>query len=194
MKSSCNFFQLIALLLFCSLSAFAQASGGDVKQYNKEGLSFNYPTRWTLQDSSNNSVQQITLSRSDSDAQIRIFVYRGFITPEKIAEVRHGLVDPYLASTTKTFEQMGAHPESTPASTDIGTVKTDGVKIRATLEEPGAAEIYWALVGQRLVVLTFFGPDKALKQSMPAWDTVRNSLAVEGPKPKSSPSTSTSPK
>lgn len=193
MKSSCRFFHLVALLLFVSLSALAHTPDKDAKQFNKEGLTFKYPASWALQDASNSDVQQLTLSRTGSDAQIRVFVYRAFIPPDKVAEAQRVIVDPYVASTTKAFVQMGATPESSPATTDIGPVKTDGVKIRAILDEPGAAEIYWALVGQRLVVLTFFGPDSALKQAVPAWDAVRNSLTVEGPKPKPAPSPTSSP-
>ncbi|MFN2491378.1 MAG: hypothetical protein ABR501_00660 [Pyrinomonadaceae bacterium] len=99
-----------------------------------------------------------------------------------------------IASTTKSFEQAGARPQTSPATTDIAAVKSEGVKIRASLDGvPGAAEIYWGVVGQRLVVLTFLGPDRALTKAMPAWDTVRNSLAVEEPKPQPSPTPRPSP-
>jgi hypothetical protein len=62
------------------------------------------------------------------------------------------------------------------------------VRITANLGEPGEAGIYWATVGNRLVVLTLFGPDKAIKKAGPAWDAVRNSLKIEAPAPKASPS------
>ena len=62
-------------------------------------------------------------------------------------------------------------------SSEIGGVKADGVSINASLGgETGAAKIYWALVGQRVAVLTLFGPDKQTKQLTPAWDLVRTSL------------------
>jgi hypothetical protein len=44
--------------------------------------------------------------------------------------------------------------------------------------ETGAAKIYWAVIGQRVVVLTLFGPDKEVTKLAPAWDLVRNSLKV----------------
>jgi hypothetical protein len=59
-------------------------------------------------------------------------------------------------------------------------VNAEGVHITAVLEgEAGEAGIYWATIGERLVVLTLFGPDKALKKVQPSWDLVRNSLKVE---------------
>jgi hypothetical protein len=69
-------------------------------------------------------------------------------------------------------------------------VKAEGVTISASLGgDPGAAKIYWALVGQQVVVLTLFGPDRETKQFTSAWDLVRNSLKIEDPKaaPKPSP-------
>jgi hypothetical protein len=88
---------------------------------------------------------------------------------------------------------MGAKPEQLPDTSEIGGVKADGVKISASLGgEAGAAKIYWAVVGERVVVLTLFGPDKQLKQLEPAWDLVRNSLKVIDPKaaPAASPTPS----
>lgn len=190
MKSSRYFIPLIALLMLGGLSASAQTVPGDAKQFTKDGLTFNYLAGWTFNDTSNSDAQNLTFGRADSDAQVRVFVFRPLITtPEKLAEAKRVLVDKYIAATTKGFADAGAKPESSPAETEIGTLKAEGVKIRATLEgEPGAAEIYWGVVGKRLVVLTFFGPDKALKKAMPAWDAIRTSLQIEEPKPQPQPS------
>jgi hypothetical protein len=195
MKSSRNYLLLTACLLMCSLSASAQTPAAEAKQLVKDGLTFSYPTNWSITDTSNVDSQQFTLGRPNSEAQIRVFVFRTPVqTPERLAEARKVLVDPYITSTTKAFQQMGARPQSAPAATDIGTLKAEGVRISASLSgEPGAAEIYWGVVGQRLVVLTLFGPDNALKQAAPAWDMIRTSIAVEEPKP-AQPKTTATPK
>jgi hypothetical protein len=183
MKSWNKTFQLLGLLLASALTTFAQ---GDAKQFNKDGLIFSYPSSWSFNDNSNPDAQQLTFGRSDSEAQITIFVFRSpLTTPEKTAEAKKILVDKYVASTTKSFADAGAKPESSPATTDIGSVKAEGVKIRASLDGvPGAAEVYWGVIGERLVVLTFLGPDKALKQATPAWDAIRTTLQIEQPKAK----------
>jgi len=169
-----------------SLSVAAQ----DSKNFTKDGLSFDYPPGWTLTDDSNSDAQQLTLARANSDVQFRVFVHKGKITPEKFADAKKAFIDPYVVSTGKQFLQMGAKPEQTPATSEIGGVKAEGVKISAVLGgDPGAANIYWALVGQRVVVLTQFGPDKQLKEHQAAWDLMRNSLKVGDPKgtPSASP-------
>lgn len=194
MKSLRNYLLLTALFLFCSLPALGQTPATDAKQFTKEGLTFSYPTGWVLNDTSNADAQQLVVGRPSSEAQITVFVFRTPVsTPARVAEARKVLVDPYVAQTTKSFQQAGAKPESSPATTEMGVMKAEGVKISASLSgEPGAAEIYWGVVGQRLVVLTLFGPDKALKQATPAWDLIRTSLAVEEPKP-AQPKPSTTP-
>lgn len=180
--------QLICLITVCAFITVAQTGTG--KQFSKDGLSFDYPAGWTLQDDSNGDAQQLTLARANNDVQIRVFVHRGRITPEKLPDAKKAFIDPYVVATGKQFVAMGAKPEQANDSTDIAGEKAEGVAITASLAgEAGAARIYWTLVGRRVVVLTYFGPDKELKQFASAWDMVRNSVKVEDPKatPKGSP-------
>jgi len=166
------------LLAIACVIAFAQTP----KTYTKDGLSFDYPADWTLQEGVNADAQQLTLAKANSDVQISVFVHKGRITPEKMPDAKKAFIDPYIAGTERQFVQMGAKPEQSPDASEIGGVKADGVKVSASLGgESGAAKIYWALVGQRVVVLTFFGPDKQLTQQAAAWDLVRNSLKVMVP-------------
>jgi hypothetical protein len=176
MKS--NILNLVSV--FFLLSVVQTAS--EVKTFSANGLSFNYPNGWVLHDDTNSDAQQLTLARPNNDAQIRIFVHKGRITPEKFPDAKKAFIDPYLASTHKQFVAMGAKPEQSADSSEIGGVKAEGVKIAANLGEPGAARIYWAIVGQRVVIMTIFGPDREIKQFASAWDTVRNTVKVEEPK------------
>ena len=167
------------LLAITCLIALAQTP----KTYTKDGLTFDYPADWALQEGVNDDAQQLTLAKPNSDVQISVFAHKGRITPEKLPDAKKAFIDPYIAATEKQFVQMGAKPEQSPDASEIGGVKADGVKISASLGgESGAAKIYWALVGQRVVVLTLFGPDKQLTQNAPAWDLVRNSLKIVDPK------------
>ena len=189
MKCSAYSLAAIALLAMWSMSALAQTPAADGKQLSKDGLSFNYPNGWTLVDESNADAQNFNIGRADSEAQMRVFVFRTPVTtPERLAEAKKVLIDPYVASTVRQFEQMGAKPQKSPAATEIAKVTSEGVRIAASLEGvPGAAEIYWGVVGNRLVVLTQLGPDRALKQASPAWDAIRNSIAIAEPNPTPQP-------
>lgn len=179
-------FTLLAII--CCVFALVQTP----KTYTRDGLSFDYPADWTLQEGVNADAQQLALSKANSDVQISVFAHKGKISAEKLPDAKKAFIDPYINGTVNQFVQMGAKPEQSPDSSEIGGVKADGVKISASLGgETGAAKIYWALIGQRVVVLTLFGPDKELTKLAPAWDLVRNSLKIVDPKaspsPKSSP-------
>jgi hypothetical protein len=168
----------------------AGVAAQNTKHFAKDGLVFDYPEGWTITDDSSSDAQQLTLSRSDSEAMIKFFVHRGKVnTPEKLAQAKAKIIDPYLNYTEKQFVQMGAKPERAAATTQISGANAEGVRITAVLDrEPGEAGVYWVMVGERLVVLTLFGPEKAIKKAAPAWDAVRNSLKIEAPASKASPS------
>ena|SRR5215213_7937600 len=182
--------RLTLIVCLFLLSVFPQT---DTKSFAANGMSFDYPAGWTLQDDTNSDAQQLTLARANNDLQIRVFVHKGRITPEKFPDAKKAFIDPYIASTVKQFVAMGAKPEQSPDSSEIGGVKAEGVKLAASLGEPGAAKIYWAVVGQRVVILTLFGPDREIKQFTPAWDLVRSSLKIEDPKAAATPTPKPSP-
>lgn len=187
-----NLICAMLVLVIGSVIVAAQTSS-DNKEFNKDGLTFSYPNGWTMQDTSNSDAQQFNFGRTDTEAQFRLFVFRTHVnSPEKLAEAKKVLVDPYVNSTFRQFELMGAKPAKAPVTTDLGSVKSEGVKISAVLDgEPGAAEIHWGVVGNRLVVLTMFGPDNALKRAAPVWDTLRMSILVADPA--AAPATPTQP-
>ena len=179
---------IVGFLAFAVLMVVGVAAQNP-KHFTKDGLVFDYPEGWSITDESNSDAQQLTLSRADSNVQIRVFVHRGKVnTPEKLVEAKTKIIDPYLNYTEKQFVQMGAKPARAAATTQIGGTAAEGVRITAVLDEPGEAGVYWTTVGDRLVVLTLFGPDKAIKKEAPTWDAVRNSLKVEAPAPKAKPS------
>ena len=171
--------KLSAILFACAVAVAAQTP----KHLMKDGLAFDYPADWTLQDNSTTDAQQFVLAKANSDVQVTIFAHKGRIATEKLPDAKKAFIDPYINGTAKQFVDMGAKPEQKPDASEIGGVKADGTIISASLSgETGAAKIYWALVGQRVVVLTLFGPDKQTKQLSPAWDLIRNSLQVFDPK------------
>src|ERR1044072_5354304 len=143
------------------------AQDPNTKHFAKDGLSFDYSNGWMIDDKSNSDAQDISLGRSDSEALIKIYVHRGKVeTPEKTAE----------------------------ANTKFGGVAAEGIRLQMRDSEPGEAAIFWATVGNRLVVLTFYGSDKALKKATPTWDGIRNSLKIETPPTQGAASPSPLPK
>lgn len=186
-------FKLLLIVVLGCVFASAQTPS-EAKNFAKGGVSFDYPNGWTIQEVNNEDAVDLVLSRADKDLMIKVFVHKGRIAPEKLPDAKKAFIDPYINANTKQFEQMGASPKQSPDASEVGGVKADGVNISASLGgDPGAAKIYWALVGQRVVVLTLFGPDREIRQFAPVWDLVRTSLKVEDSKPAAAPSPKPSP-
>lgn len=184
MTSSKPWILSIAILLLCALRVLGQASP-DKQQFNKDGLAFDYPAGWQLQDQSSADAQQLFLGRADSDVQISVFAYRvPAKTPEQVAEAKSILVDKYIDARAKQFEEMGLKTTRVPATSKIAGAVAEGVKLQAVMDgDPGGADIYWTMLGQRLVVLTFLGSDKSKTNTMSAWEMIVSSIKIEMPKP-----------
>lgn len=189
--------KLLVVVVFSALFAFAQTPSqapSDAQQFSKGGLSFDYPKGWTLTDMSDDDAQQYSFANSAADIQMRVFAHKGRIGAEKLPEAKKAFIDPYVASIEKQFAAMGATPQKSPDTSEIGGVKAEGVQFTASLGgEPGAAKIYWALVGRRVVVMTLFGPDRDIKKHATAWDMLRTTIKIEDPAPAASPSPKPSP-
>ena len=83
-------FLVVAAVLILS-GALVQGN----KTFNANGVSFDYPDGWTVYDDSNPDAQQLTLARPKNYVQIRVFVHKGHITPEKFAEYERETGDHY---------------------------------------------------------------------------------------------------
>ena len=185
-------FKFLVIVVFCGVIASAQTppqAPSDAQQFSKGGLSFNYPKGWTLSDISDDDAQQYSFANSAADIQIRVFAHKGRIGAEKLPEAKKAFIDPYIGSIEKQFVAMGATPQKSPDTSEIGGIKAEGVQLTASLGgEPGAAKIYWAVVGGRVIVMTLFGPDRDIKKFATAWDTLRTTIKIVEPAPAASPS------
>ena len=192
--------KLFVVVVFSAVFASAQTPAptpaqtpaptpSDAQQFAKGGLSFNYPRGWTLNDISDDDAHQYSFTNSANAIQMRVFAHKGRIGAEKLPDAKKAFIDPYVASIEKQFAQMGATPQKTADTSEIGGVKADGVQLTASLAgEPGAAKIYWAVVGRRVIVMTLFGPDRDIKKYATAWDMLRTTMKIEEPAPAGSPS------
>ncbi len=177
---------LAAIVATCSVM-FAQ---GDVKHFSKDGLSFDYPAGWTIEDVSNSDAQTLRFSRADADIQLTVSAHRGRIVPEKMPDAHKAFIDPYIEAVAKQLMSMGKL-DRTPATSEIGGFKAEGVNLKVSVTGDSAtSQIYYALVGERVVIITYFGPDNDRKKFASTLDLIRTSLKIEEqlkPTPRPSP-------
>ena len=172
--------------LLLVVSALAQDP--NVKQFAKDGLSFDYPANWQIADKSSGQMQFLELAQGD--VVIRIRTPREWLkTPEKEAHAKKLFQDQYVDEFASQLEQAGMHPKRSAVTTQIGGGDAAGARVRAVLDgQPGGLDSYFRIISDRLVNLSIFTSDKDLVKIAPAWDLIRNSIKVEPlPQPKATP-------
>ncbi len=178
-------FAAVSLLL--GLSAFAQDP--TVKNFAKDGLSFDYPANWRISDQSTSQMQFIELEQGD--AIIRVRSPREWLkTPEKEAHAKKLFQDQYVDQFVASVEQQHLNPKRSPSTTQIAGADAEGVSVRAVMDgQPGGMDSYYRVISDRLVNISTIGSEKDFAKSATAWNMIRNSLKVEPPpQPKATPS------
>jgi hypothetical protein len=179
-------FACASLLLV--VAAFAQDP--NIKHFDKDGLSFDYPANCTLADQSTQQMQYLEITQGDT--VIRVRAPREWLkTPEKETHARKLFQDKYVEDFALSVQQMSMTPKRSPATTQIAGVDAEGASVRAVMDrQPGGMDSYSRVISDRLVNLSRIGSEQDFVKSAAAWDTVRNSLKVAPPPqptPKPSP-------
>lgn len=166
------------------------AQDPNVKHFEKDGLSFDYPANWQMSDQSTGQMQYIQLAR-DGYAEIRIRTPREWLkAPDKEAAAKKLIQDQYVDTFASQIQQAGMSPKRSTAATQISGADAQGARIRAVMDgEPGGMDSYFNITSDRLVQMSIIGSEKEIDKSAPVWDMIRNSLKLEPPpQPKASPS------
>jgi len=185
---------LLTLCLFVLLlatSGFMQDQ--NVKHFAKDGLSFDYPAGWSIDETkSTGQMQYVTLGR-DGYAMIMVRSPRALIdTPEKEAHAKQLVQTGFLDAWAKNFSDSGATPQKSTVTIDVAGAPAECNRLSASLSgEPGRVDICWRLMEKRMVQLTIAGSAKDITKTTVAWDVIRNSVKIEPStqqKPSASPS------
>lgn len=180
---------LICLILVALVAAVGTAQDPNVKHFEKDGLSFDYPASWQISDQSTGQMQFLELSQGD--VIIRVRSPREWLkTPDKEAHAKKLFQDQYVDNFATQFQQQGLQPKRSPVTTQLGGVDAEGVRLRVVMDgQPGGLDSYYRVISDRLVHLSILGSETDIAKDAPAWDMIRNSLKVESPpEPKASPS------
>ncbi|HYX29882.1 MAG TPA: hypothetical protein VE863_15180 [Pyrinomonadaceae bacterium] len=173
-----------ATLLLMIFAALAQDP--NAKHYEKDGLSFDYPTNWQLADKSTGQMQFLELTKGDLVIRVRS-PRESLKTPDKEAHAKKLFQDQYVDNFVDQLQQQGMQPKRSPATTQIGGGEAEGMRVRGVMAgESGGLDSYERIITERLVNLSIIGSEKEITRDAPAWDMIRNSLKV-GPAPLPSP-------
>jgi len=179
---------LPAVLVLITTSAGAQDA--NVKHYEKDGLSFDYPASWQLSDKSTGQMQFLELSQGDVTIRVRA-PRESLKTPDKEAHAKKIFQDQYVDNFVDQFQQQGMQPKRSPVTTQVGGGDAEGIRLRVTMGgEAGGLDSYQRIISDRLVHISILGSEKEMTRDAAAWDMIRNSVKIAAtpqPSPKAKP-------
>jgi len=179
---------LPAAIVLITNTAWAQDA--NVKHFEKDGLSFDYPASWQLSDKSTGQMQFLELTQGDVTIRVRS-PREALKSPDKEAHAKKLFQDQYVDNFADQFQQRGMQPKRSPVTTQVGGADAEGIRLRVMMGgEAGGLDSYERIISERLVHLSILGSEKEMTKDAPAWDMIRNSLKVAAapqPSPKGKP-------
>jgi TonB family protein len=181
-----NRFAISGLLLTIVLSSFSvhgQARVTEMKSFEKDGLSFNYPSAWTLTDKSDAQKQYLALTHGDSSILIVILAYRDQLsTAEQLETARRNITEPYIDSLANNLSTPGHPAKRDTTCTDLGGPLVQGVELRGLYhDQPTTAEVYALARGGRFLNVVYLGAAKDWAEGSAAWGAIRKTLKTSSP-------------
>ncbi|HEX8688025.1 MAG TPA: energy transducer TonB [Pyrinomonadaceae bacterium] len=173
---------LIIAFVVAALARVPAAPQGGAGHFGKDGLSFDYPPGWTLEDKSTAELQHLILRRPGSSVILMVVVQREPLqSAAQSAAVHDTITQPYVEHIAR---QLGARaPEAPdPQCIPLGGSLASGYRLSGRLDkEPSTGEVYVGMVNQRLVHLIYVRADRDEAEGAAGWKAVRDTLNVEPP-------------
>jgi hypothetical protein len=177
-------FALVFLTAFLRLTVSAQSSNDGSKIYDKDGLSFSYPTTWELIDQSTVEMQQF---KTINDWQFRAHYINSprylVTTDEQLFTVKDTITDRFIRNISRNFGGNDLVPvEKEYLCTQFGEKKKPRAVMRGVYQnQPATAEIYHAVLEHRFLNLVFIRNDNEADKANPAWHKINETLKVITP-------------
>ena len=166
------------IISFLSVSVCAQSAGPESNHFAVEGISFDYPSGYSVKDESTPEAQQLIITREGSSVQLTIVLSKRAVLRNELPAAIENLTQPMVKEIATT---LGDSPEQTRFQTKIGTKEAEGIRLRSTGSGKKTGEVIWLRWSLHLVGLVFVRSDADESAGAQLWQAVSSSLKVEPP-------------
>jgi len=172
---------VIAMIISVTASVYAQAAGPELNHFTAEGVSFDYPSGYSVKDESTKEVQQVIITREGSSLQLMIVVPQRLVLQNNLPVAVESFTQPALKKVALTLGYDKNSPQPTPFQTQIGTRQAEGLRLQSTGSEKKTGEVIWLRWNLQLVGLVFVRSDADESDGSQLWQAVSSSLSVKAP-------------
>lgn len=160
-----------------SVSVYAQSAGPESNHFAVDGISFDYPSGYSVNDETTPEAHQFIITRKGSSVQLTVVVPKRLVTRSQWPAVAEDFTQPTLKKISMTLGEDKDSPEQTRFQTRIGTIDAEGIRLRSTREKK-TGEVIWGRSNFHLVGLVFVRSDADESAGAQLWQTVNSSLKL----------------
>jgi len=165
--------------MLSSGGAKSQAVTSSTKHYEKDGISFDYPTAWTVMENDSPYMQTVTVAPGGSATQIVVSAYGGPIPTCDLDLEGKKIASVFSKRVAKVIKAKAATGSS--VKSQLGAAEIEGIQLEGLIDQqPARGDVYSIRLNRRFVSLTFVRKVDDSSASS-AWQTVRSSLKVKSP-------------
>jgi len=171
---------LSIVISFFNLSVYAQSIAPELKHFATDGISFDYPSGYSLTDESTAQAQQLIITRKGSSVQLTIVAGRACVLSNELPAAIENSTGPLIKKVAIKLTEGKNPPERTSIKTQVGPKAAEGVQLRSSGRGASTGEVIWLRLGLRLISMAFVRSDIDDSGSQ-LWETVRSTIRVEPP-------------
>jgi TonB family protein len=169
------------IISFLCAGIYAQSAGTKANHFAAEGISFDYPSEYSVKDESTPEEQQFIITREGSSVQLRIVIPLRLVTRSTYPVAVESFTRPMVTKVAMALGEGQNSPQHTSFHTQIGTKQAEGVRLQSTGSEKKTTEVIWLRWSLRLVEFVFVRSDADESVGAQLWQTVSSSLRIEAP-------------
>lgn len=167
------------IVSFFSLSVYAQSAATRRNHFSTEGISFDYPSGYSVSDESTTETHQFIITRKRSSVQLTIISPRRIVLPDEMPAAADNLTEPIVKRVALTLGRPNS--AGTPIQIYVGSRRAEGVRLRSPGIRKRTGEVIWLRFDLRLVAMSLVRANVDEVAASRLWQTVRSSLKVEAP-------------
>jgi hypothetical protein len=171
----------LAFITLVTSSLLGQIPGDGIKTFDKDGLKFSYPANWTLINMSTDAVQDLRLSRQNSQVLISIVSPRGAIRSyDQFREMQSDINDRFIIDIKRSLNTEEETTREESVCLDFNGRNVTGMRYSGFYKsQPSKGDIFPFVLGDRFINLVYMrsGRDEALGDVI--WKNVLGSLYLQ---------------
>jgi hypothetical protein len=178
--SSIMFIRSLLTMILMAGTLLAQTDPA-LKTFDKDGLKFSYPADWTVTDRSSEGIQDIRLSKKDSQTLISLVSPRApIVNYDQFREMQSDIQDRFMINIKRSLNTEAQTTREESACLDFNGRDVTGMRYSGFYkEQPSVGDVFPFVLGDRYLNMIYMRSERDEALGDAAWKTVTGSLYLQ---------------